>query len=52
LTGLNADHQGRVLLRDFGLDGFVVEPVSFYAPIEKMLDAIRKPGRERLAPAL
>jgi phosphonate transport system substrate-binding protein len=50
LTSLKSDREGRVLLNNFGLDGFVVEPVSFYAPIQKMLDAIRKPGRDRIDP--
>lgn len=45
LTGMQSDAKGRVKLNDFGLNGFEVEPDSFYAPIAKMLDAIRPDGR-------
>lgn len=45
LTRMNADARGKVLLSDLGLDGFVQEPVNFYAPIARMLDVIRPSGR-------
>ncbi len=44
LTGMKADAKGRTMLKDFGMDGFVVEPDSFYAPIAKMLAAVRPDG--------
>ncbi|MHB1100019.1 MAG: phosphate/phosphite/phosphonate ABC transporter substrate-binding protein [Burkholderiales bacterium] len=44
LTGMKADGRGNVLLGNFGLDGFVLEPVKFYMPIEKMLNAIYPSG--------
>lgn len=37
LSGMTADNEGKRILRDLGLDGFVVRPVSFYAPIAQML---------------
>ena len=37
LVGMSRDEQGRKILDSLGLDGFVVEPVSFYKPIADML---------------
>ena len=51
LTTMKAGTRGKAALGYLGLDGFVVEPVTFYAPIEKMLDAIRPPGRGMSTPA-
>ena len=48
LTAMREDAEGRAILRDLGLDGFVVRPVSFYAPIAAMLGLSldgRAPGR-------
>ncbi len=44
LTGMKDDAKGRAMLKDFGMDGFVLEPDSFYAPIAKMLAAVRPDG--------
>ena len=44
LSGMKADARGRALLKDFGMDGFVIEPDSFYAPIAKMLAVVRPDG--------
>ncbi len=37
LTALPDIPQGRQLLQEFGLDGFVIEKPAFYRPIENML---------------
>ncbi len=50
LTGMQSDPQGKTLLKDFGLDGFAIEPDSFYAPIAKMLKAVRPDGRNGMTP--
>lgn len=41
LTSMKAGSQ---IMLSFGLDGFTLEPDSFYAPIAKMLDVIRPEG--------
>ena len=37
LKEMNTDPEGKGLLAEFGLDGFVVKSPDFYAPIESML---------------
>jgi len=51
LTGMKADGRGKALLGSLGLDGFVLEPVKFYAPLEKMLNAIYPSGNYDSEPA-
>ncbi len=41
LTGMKAGSQ---IMLNLGLDGFTLEPVNFYEPIAKMLEAIRPDG--------
>lgn len=45
LTGMKPGANGIFTIGNLGLDGFVIEPVSFYRPIAKMLDAIRPSNR-------
>ncbi len=40
LTEMNGDPEGKAVLDEFGLDGFVVKPPRFYAPIEAMLNRL------------
>ncbi len=40
LVHMHEDEEGSAMLQQFGLDGFVVKPVSFYQPIADMLKAI------------
>lgn len=39
LLMMHEDAEGAEILQQFGLDGFVVQPVSFYQPIADMLDS-------------
>jgi len=41
LTTMHEDPEGEVILRQFGLDGFVSRPVSFYQPIVDMLNDLQ-----------
>lgn len=45
LVGLKQDRQGRKLLDEFGLDGFVTVSDDFYQPIEAMLRTLK--GRQQ-----
>ena len=42
LVNMHEDPEGVRLLKEFGLDGFVVKPPSFYDPIDKMLQGLRQ----------
>jgi len=42
LVSMHEDPAGAAMLKEFGLDGFVVKPVSFYQPIADMLKALEK----------
>ncbi len=42
LTTMHEDKKGALMLKHFGLDGFVVKPVSFYQPIAEMLEALQQ----------
>ena len=42
LVGMHTDEEGAVMLQQFGLDGFVVKPISFYQPVADMLKAIHQ----------
>ncbi|MDQ6997079.1 MAG: PhnD/SsuA/transferrin family substrate-binding protein [Mariprofundus sp.] len=42
LVSMHEDAQGATMLKQFGLDGFVVKPVSFYQPIVDMLNAVHQ----------
>jgi phosphonate transport system substrate-binding protein len=45
LEGLTAEPEGRDVMAQFGLDGFVREPVEFYQPIATMLDSLAEQAR-------
>ncbi len=40
LLSMNQDQDGKRILEQLGLDGFVVKPVSFYQPIKDMLKVV------------
>ena len=42
LHHMNKNPDGQNILRDFGLDGFVVKSPSFYKPIKEMLESVQK----------
>ncbi|MDX8396440.1 MAG: PhnD/SsuA/transferrin family substrate-binding protein [Mariprofundaceae bacterium] len=42
LITMHEDPKGAAMLKQFGMDGFVIKPVSFYNPIADMLEALKK----------
>ncbi len=42
LLNMKQDAQGQKILKNLGLDGFVNKPVSFYQPIQQMLDSLNE----------
>jgi len=42
LLSMYKDKEGKKILDQLGLDGFVVKPVSFYQPIADMLEALKQ----------
>jgi len=42
LISMHKDKEGKRILDQLGLDGFVVKPVSFYQPIVDMLEALKQ----------
>ncbi len=43
LTGMQNSSRGKKFLEEFGFDGFVEQPVSFYQPIEDMMEVLNWP---------
>jgi len=42
LLNMSDDIQGKQILNQLGLDGFIIKPVSFYQPIATMLQALKQ----------
>ncbi len=42
LTHMSSDRQGKLILKNIGMDGFVNKPASFYRPVGEMIDLVNK----------